>query len=49
MVIGSVVNEGGRIFIGPSCLVRGEVKGAMESQPPITGSTPAPAGTSPAG
>ena len=49
MVIGSVVNEGGRIFIGPSCLVRGEVKGAMESQPPITGSTSAPAGTSPAG
>jgi len=49
MVIGSVVNEGGRIFIGPSCLVRGEVKGTVESQPPITGSTSAPAGTSPAG
>jgi len=43
MVIGSVENEGGRIFIGPSSLVRGQVKGKMETAPPITGTaTPAP-------
>jgi hypothetical protein len=43
MVIGSVENEGGRIFIGPSCLVRGQIKGTMETAPPITGTaTPAP-------
>lgn len=46
MVIGGVVNEGGRIFIGPSSLVRGEVKGRMESAPPIT-SPAAPAPSSP--
>ncbi|MBI4415397.1 MAG: hypothetical protein HY557_00250 [Euryarchaeota archaeon] len=40
MVAGNVINEGGRIFIGPSCLVRGEVKGKTEAGPPITGAAP---------
>lgn len=40
MVLGSVVNEGGRIFIGPSCLVRGQVQGTKETSPPITGAGP---------
>ena len=47
MVIGGVVNEGGRIFIGPSCLVRGEVKGKTETAPPITGATPTPPAPNP--
>ncbi len=47
MVLGNVVNEGGRVFIGPSCLVRGEVKGATETGPIITG--PAPAAPPPTG
>ena len=42
MVIGDVVNEGGRVFIGPSCLVRGQVQGKTETAPPITGPAPAP-------
>ncbi|HYS71074.1 MAG TPA: hypothetical protein VEM95_01505 [Thermoplasmata archaeon] len=46
MVIGDVVNEGGRVFIGPSCLVRGHVTGTTETAPPITG--PAPTATPPA-
>ncbi len=43
MVQGDVVNESGRIFVGPSCLVRGQVKGNTESAPIITG---APTATS---
>src|SRR3972149_6985569 len=41
MVIGNVVNEGGRVFIGPSCLVRGQVRGNTETAPPITGAAAA--------
>ena len=41
MVIGNVVNEGGRIFIGSSSLVRGLRKGKIETEPPIAES-PAP-------
>jgi len=36
MVQGDVVNEGGRVFVGPSCLVRGQVRGKTESAPIIT-------------
>jgi len=43
MVQGDVVNESGRVFVGPSCLVRGQVKGNTESAPIITG---APTATS---
>ena len=49
MVIGSVENEGGRIFIGPSSLVRGQVKGKMETAPPITGTAPPAPSPAPAG
>ena len=37
MVQGDVVNEGGRIYVDPKSLVRGQVKGATESAAPITG------------
>lgn len=48
MVIGNVVNEGGRVFIGSSCLVRGQVQGNQEATPPITGAPPAASPTPPA-
>lgn len=47
MVVGDVVNESGRVYIGPSCLVRGRVRGATETAPPITGAAPAAAPASP--
>jgi len=42
MVQGDVVNEGGRVFVGPSCLVRGQIRGKMESAPIITGAPATP-------
>ena len=49
MVVGNVINEGGRVFIGPSCLVRGAVKGKTERDPPITGAAAPPAANPPSG
>ena len=42
MVQGDVVNEGGRVFVGPSCLVRGQVRGKTEGAPIITGAPATP-------
>ena len=42
MVQGDVINESGRLFIGPSCLVRGQVKGQTENAPIITQAAPPP-------
>jgi hypothetical protein len=40
-VMGDVIVEKGKVFIGEGALIRGEVKGETVSEPPITGAATA--------